>query len=139
LRGSLGVHRCRERRRRVAVAQLAAVRLVDTGEHLDQGGLAGTVLADECVHLTGAQGERHIVERPYAGKLLADTGHFEQRHVPPPSVITFTHCPTLSVKCKHRSHGYGAGRLAADRPRTRWFVAYPPVSGAALFQVTSAA
>ena len=38
----------------------AAVRLVDAGQDLDQGALAGTVLADQAVDLAGAQVHRDV-------------------------------------------------------------------------------
>ena len=57
----------------------AGFGLVGAGEHLDQGRLAGAVLTQQAVHLTGAHLEVDAVERADAGELLDDAGHLEQR------------------------------------------------------------
>ena len=53
----------------------ALVGLVDAGQHLDQRGLAGAVLAEQAVHLAGAHLQVHPVERAHAGELLDDPPH----------------------------------------------------------------
>ena len=53
---------------------VARVGLVHPGEHLDQGGLAGAVLAEQAVHLAGPDLQLDAVERAYAGERLDDVG-----------------------------------------------------------------
>ncbi len=62
------------------VEELAVVRpvRVDAGHDLHQGGLAGTVLADQRVDLARANGEAHVLERLDARELLRDVAHLEQ-------------------------------------------------------------
>ena len=61
--------------RRLAVPRdPALVGLVDAGEHLDQGRLAGAVLAEQAVHLAGAHVEVDAAEGPDAGEALDDAG-----------------------------------------------------------------
>ena len=57
------------------------VGLVRAGQHLDQGGLAGAVLAEQAVHLAGAHLQVDAVERAHAGELLDDAAHLQQRGV----------------------------------------------------------
>ena len=70
-----------ERRRDLlaAPADGAVVGLVGPGQHLDQGGLARAVLAEQTVHLAGLDVEVDAVEGPHAGERLGDAGHGEQR------------------------------------------------------------
>ena len=49
----------------------ADVRLVVAGEDLDDGRLAGAVLADEGMDLAGGDLEVDVVERPLSGERLA--------------------------------------------------------------------
>lgn len=58
---------------------LPAVGLVDPGEHLDEGGLARAVLAEQAVDFTGQDFEIDAIEGADAGKRLGDAGHREQR------------------------------------------------------------
>ena len=69
--------RGRERRRLVLPRDLAAVGLVRAGQHLDQRGLAGAVLAEQAVHLAGADLEVDTVQRPHAGEDLHDPADLE--------------------------------------------------------------
>ncbi len=62
-----------------APADGAGVGLVGAGQHLDEGGLPGAVLAEEAVHLTGLDLEVDAVEGPDSGERLGDAGHAEQR------------------------------------------------------------
>ena len=48
------------------------------GEHLDQGGLAGAVLAEQAVHLAGPDIKVDPVQRPHAGELLHRVAHAQQ-------------------------------------------------------------
>jgi hypothetical protein len=50
----------------------AAVRRVDTRQHVEQRGFAGTVGADEAVDLSPADGERNLAQRLHATKALGD-------------------------------------------------------------------
>jgi hypothetical protein len=56
----------------------AGVLGVDAGEHLDQGRLAGAVLADQRVHLPGRHLEASLPQRRYAQELLVDALHRQQ-------------------------------------------------------------
>ena len=58
-----GLCRAVERDRLSVQDDLAGIRLVDPGEDLDERALAGTVLADQPVDLTGPELERDVVER----------------------------------------------------------------------------
>ena len=57
------------------------VGLVRSGEDLDQRRLAGAVLAEQAVHLTGADVEVDAVQRPDAGEGLDDAVHLQQRRL----------------------------------------------------------
>ena len=50
---------------------------VNTGQHLDKGGLSGSVLAHQRMDLTLAEREIHVLKRFYAGKAFVDTVHFQ--------------------------------------------------------------
>jgi len=65
------VSRTMEEQVLAANGQQAAVGLVHAAEDLDQRRLAGTVLADERVHLAGVQLQRDVVESADAGEGLA--------------------------------------------------------------------
>ena len=56
----------------------ALVGLVHPGEHLDQGRLAGAVLAEQAVHLTGTDVEVDPGERHDARETLHDVRHAQQ-------------------------------------------------------------
>jgi len=51
---------------------------IDTAQHLHQGRLAGTVLADQSMDLALPDGEIDVAQRLHAGEGFADTAHFEQ-------------------------------------------------------------
>lgn len=53
---------------------------VHPGQHLDQGGLAGAVLPEQAVHLTGAHLQLHPVQGPYAREGLHHVGE-AQHHL----------------------------------------------------------
>ena len=57
---------------------LAGVALVDAGQDLHQGGLAGAVLADQGVDLALADVEVDVGERQHAGEALGDPTHLEE-------------------------------------------------------------
>ena len=56
----------------------ALVGLVDPGEDLDEGRLAGAVLAEEAVHLAGADVEVHPAECDHSRETLHDVGHAQE-------------------------------------------------------------
>src|SRR5690606_40379474 len=60
---------------------LPGVRLVRTGQDLDEGGLAGAVLPEQAVHLAGTDLEVHAVEGLGAGEVLDDAGEIGRAHV----------------------------------------------------------
>ena len=72
---------CAERDLLAVPGDRALVGLVGAGEHLDQGGLAGAVLAEQAVHLAGADVEVDAVEGPDAGERLTMPRICEQRLV----------------------------------------------------------
>jgi hypothetical protein len=74
--GRLGVA---EGDRGAVPGDLALVGLVRAGQDLDQRRLAGAVLAEQAVHLTGADVEVHAVEGADARELLDDAVHRQQR------------------------------------------------------------
>ena len=83
-RGDPEVHRGLRRRQRDRLAlpqDLALVGLVARGEDLDQGRLAGAVLAEQAVHLPRAHLELDPSEREHSGEPLDDAAHGEQRGV----------------------------------------------------------
>jgi hypothetical protein len=51
---------------------LAGVRLIDPGEDLHQGALAGAVLADQPQDLAGMDFETDVLQRQHAGEALGD-------------------------------------------------------------------
>ena len=57
----------------------ALVRLVGAGHDLDQGGLAGAVLAEQAVHLAGANVQVHPVQGDDSGKPFDHAAHLQQR------------------------------------------------------------
>jgi hypothetical protein len=75
----------RQRDRLTAPADLTGVRLVSPGQHFDQCRFAGTVLAEQAVHLTGPDRLVDAVERAHARGLLDDALHLQQRRVHAPS------------------------------------------------------
>ena len=69
---ALGVVRVREAHDLAVQADGAGVGLVDAGDDLDQRRLAGAVLAEQRMHLAGADVEADPVQRAHAGKRLGD-------------------------------------------------------------------
>ena len=70
----------RDHRERAAVElQAAGVGLIDAGQDLDQGRLAGAVLADQGRDLARVELEAHAVQRLHARERLADAGKLEDR------------------------------------------------------------
>ena len=61
--GGLGIVRAREADLLAVQAHGPGIRLVEAGDDLDQGRLAGAVLAEQRVHLTGAHVETDIIQR----------------------------------------------------------------------------
>src|SRR5690606_5325924 len=57
----------------------AGVQLLRTGQDLDQGRLAGTVLPDDRVHLPGPQLQIGVADRPDTAEPLADVPQGQQR------------------------------------------------------------
>ncbi len=86
-RGCIAAVGVRQRDRLAAPADLALVGLVRAGQHLDQRRLAGAVLAEQAVHLAGADVEVDAAERPHARELLHDAAHLEQSPGPGTAVV----------------------------------------------------
>ena len=95
-------------------------------EHLDQRGLAGAVLAEQAVHLAGADVEVHAVERADAGELLDDAGHLEQAA-----------CRRLVIGLLPRRRLRGARPGSGRRRRPRARAAAPPRTAAVKPRVES--
>jgi hypothetical protein len=92
---------------RPAVHQnLPGIRLLDPGQDLHQGALAGTVFAQQGEHLSGIDAERHAMQRPYAGELLADLPGFENR--------------LLGWRCVHPSSISSATAMLEIRLQADW-------------------
>ena len=68
-----------ERGRLAGEADLAGVRAVRPGQHLDQRRLAGPVLTEQAVHLAGVDVEVDPVKGADPGELLDDASHRQQR------------------------------------------------------------
>ena len=64
-------------RRRVSVPRIGRD---GAGDDLDEGRLARAVLADQRVHLAGAQVERDALQRADAGERLRDAGGLKKQH-----------------------------------------------------------
>src|SRR6202453_342815 len=56
---------------------VAVVRPVIAREDIDEGCLAGSIRANESVHLAGLDGERDVSERPHAAEGLGESGDRE--------------------------------------------------------------
>ncbi len=59
-------------------AHLARAGIVDSGDHVEEGALAGAVGADEGMDLAGLHIHRHRVVRHQAAEALGDLARFEQ-------------------------------------------------------------
>src|ERR1700738_2719018 len=51
---------------------------MNTGQDLDQAGLAGPVVSEDARHLAGANLHRDVLQRDDAAEVLADMPHLEQ-------------------------------------------------------------
>jgi hypothetical protein len=81
-RGDAGLEGGMRRRQHDGLAgnpDLAFVRLIDAGHGLHQRRLAGTVLADQCGHLSRIEAQPHLVERTYTGKGFGDPRQLDLR------------------------------------------------------------
>ena len=73
----LGLGGTRTRHLAAVEGDVAAVGLVDPGDHLDQRGLAGAVVAHERHHLTGPDVQVDVGERLDGAESLVDAGQGE--------------------------------------------------------------
>ena len=79
---------------RLAVDEdLARVRLVEAGQDVHQGGLAGAVLAEQAEHLAAVDRDRDAVVGEHAREALGDVLELEA-HGPPPTTPD-TRCARL--------------------------------------------
>ena len=60
---------------------VAGVEGVDAGDALDQGGLAGAVVADEGGHLAGVDVEVDVVQDLHGAEALVDASEAQERLV----------------------------------------------------------
>ena len=65
--------------RRAVEQDLPVVRRQDAVDHLDEGRLAGAVLAEEGVDFAGPDAEMDVVVGAHAGKRLADADELQSR------------------------------------------------------------
>ena len=87
----LGLGRIMDLHRLAVDADLAGIALICAGQDLDEGRLAGAVLAGERHHLAGVEGQVHVVEGLDAAEPLADSARLEEwRRV---------------ARCRHVGHG----------------------------------
>jgi hypothetical protein len=75
--GLLRLRRAGEPYGRAVQGDGAAVQGVDPGQHLDEGGLAGAVLAEQCVDLAGEEPEVDTRQSPYPRKLFDYARHLQ--------------------------------------------------------------
>ena len=90
---------------------LPGVDRVHAGERLDQGGLAGAVLAHQGVHLAGEQPEVDAVQRLDAGERDGDPRHRDDGAAP--AVVTACRRSSSTFR-PSRSHGTGRAVLPGD-------------------------
>ena len=112
--GALRVARRMERDRLAVEPDLAAGRRRAPAMMFDQGRLARAVLAEQRMHLAGAQLEVDSVQRLDAGEALAHPVRLEHDRAPVAALAAST--------AREISHGLGAslrGSLPADRNSTR--------------------
>ena len=62
-----------------AVRAEAAVGLVEAGEDFDEGRLAGAILAQQGMHLSGHHFELHVLQRTHASKRFGNVLHLNNR------------------------------------------------------------
>ena len=101
--------RARQPRLLAVEREVTFIGLLETGENAHERGLAGTVLAQKNVHLTGMKCQRHVVDRNHAREAL---GH---------SVHTDDACPRFRGQVVHffRCYSHGASHSATvTRART---------------------
>ena len=96
----------REVNRSALHPDLALVALLDAGQDLDEGRLAGAVLADEGVDLARVERKGHVLERLRHVEALGDPGHLQHRSVARGALSR--------RRCDAGLHRGGAGRM----PRT---------------------
>ena len=75
------VPRTGDRELAIVEADLAAVSRDDAGEHLEQRGLAGAVLAHQGVGFPAADTERHTAQRPHGAERLVNIDELEAWHL----------------------------------------------------------
>ncbi|VXB91015.1 hypothetical protein CITRIK5_70212 [Citricoccus sp. K5] len=80
---------------------LALIRSMYAGERLDEGGLAGPVLAHDAVDLSGTHVEVDSLERLDGGEALGESAHLQQRR----RLIMFRHVTKLTHYVDHRYKG----------------------------------
>ena len=73
---------CGNEPRLPSTTHLAAGRVLDPGQHLDDGRLAGAVLAEKADDLAGTEREREVLDRGHAEEALGDVAQFDDRRAP---------------------------------------------------------
>src|SRR6056297_3506803 len=67
---------------------LSGIIVKRSGKHFHESRFSGTILADQCMNLTGLYVETYGIDCYGSGKLLADVLHFYGL----PQLFSFTHC-----------------------------------------------
>ena len=60
-----------------AVADAARIGLIDTGQHLHQGGFAGTIFTEQGHHLARIDPQTRFIEGAHTGEGLDDPGQLQ--------------------------------------------------------------
>jgi hypothetical protein len=76
---SLSIHRCVEMNRFAFQDNLAVIRLIYTGDDLDEGGFSGSVLSHETMNAAPFELELHVIQCFYAGKCLRNMLELQNR------------------------------------------------------------
>jgi hypothetical protein len=91
------------------LAGIGAVR-IDAAQNLHQRRLAGAVLTDQRVNLTGLDGDVDVVERLHARERLGDPSHLKDR----------IHRSTSGTESSRNEHGPCAGAQGPILARTNY-------------------
>ncbi|MPM93372.1 hypothetical protein SDC9_140509 [bioreactor metagenome] len=114
--GRVGDQRC------AVKGEPAAVRYVQPGHAVEEGGLAGAVGTDQAVDFTMANGQRHVAQRLDAAEVFGDRLRFEKRcwqiraHARPSA--RFSPSSRLRSGDGHRPAGLKRMTRTSARPKT---------------------
>ena len=117
----LCIEGARDRSRLTVDDELAGVRLLDAGHHLDQRRLAGPVLTDEGVHLARVERKRGTVERLGRAEAPGDAAYLDDRF----GIALLVRHPSGPAvgRCRCQRNNTGATPSGAWRPCVEWLAA----------------